>query len=177
MPYKDPQKKREYDAKYSKLNRDAINKKAREWKKKNKDKVSESGKRYRTKNAEAIKQRYKDNYHDISARGKKYYENNKDRIREKAGAYYKKNRKKVLLQNLFNRYNITEDEYHALLKKQGEKCGICSVSQVTLCVDHCHATGVVRGLLCGNCNKGIGFLKDDMILLESAKKYLSPWSK
>ena len=39
-------------------------------------------------------------------------------------------------------------------------------------IDHNHVTGEIRGLLCNACNKGIGFLNDDIRLLKNAIKYL-----
>lgn len=45
-----------------------------------------------------------------------------------------------------------------------------------MCIDHDHKTGEVRGLLCGNCNSGIGMLGDDPRLLEKAIVYLSKQS-
>jgi hypothetical protein len=52
------------------------------------------------------------------------------------------------------------------------ECQICS-STHKLCIDHCHATGKVRGILCSSCNRGIGFLKDNPKFLMAAVKYLS----
>lgn len=58
----------------------------------------------------------------------------------------------------------------------GNKCAICNLHQaelsLTLAVDHCHKTGKIRGLLCVNCNQGIGKFKDSVFLLEAAIKYL-----
>lgn len=53
-------------------------------------------------------------------------------------------------------------------------CEICGVTEatVTLCVDHNHETGMLRGLLCNNCNAGIGLLGDSADRLEAAAKYL-----
>jgi hypothetical protein len=41
-----------------------------------------------------------------------------------------------------------------------------------LAIDHCHKTGKIRGLLCKNCNQGLGQFKDNIDLLLSAAKYL-----
>ena len=53
-------------------------------------------------------------------------------------------------------------------------CEICKQkdSRRSLNVDHCHKTGIIRGMLCDNCNKALGFFKDDINNLENAIKYL-----
>lgn len=71
-------------------------------------------------------------------------------------------------------------EYHKLLKEQNGVCAICKKSEIAkhkgtiknLAVDHRHSDGKVRGLLCGNCNRAIGMLKDDPELLLAAANYL-----
>lgn len=71
---------------------------------------------------------------------------------------------------------ITYDEYKIMLAAQDGKCAICerTVNQFGkgMCVDHDHATGAVRGILCTDCNMGIGNLKDDVRLVRKALKYL-----
>jgi len=47
-----------------------------------------------------------------------------------------------------------------------------SVKANSACVDHCHNTGKIRGLLCTQCNRGIGFLQDNPILCRIAAEYL-----
>jgi hypothetical protein len=74
-----------------------------------------------------------------------------------------------------NRYNLTKDQYHKLLA-DNPNCNICGTSQ-SECdrrfhVDHSHETGKVRGILCFNCNSGLGMFKDSPENLESAIKYL-----
>lgn len=60
-----------------------------------------------------------------------------------------------------NAYGITMDDYEALFLQQGGVCAICKTDpQRTLAVDHDHLTGRVRGLLCANCNRAVGLLKD-----------------
>ena len=78
---------------------------------------------------------------------------------------------------LKRRYNLTEDEFDKILKDQGGTCKICNNTSsnsriVKLSVDHCHETGNVRGLLCSNCNMGLGRFKDNAELLSKAIEYL-----
>ena len=78
-------------------------------------------------------------------------------------------------------YGITFDEYEELLSKQDKKCAICGIDNNgkyrnkprAFAVDHCHTTGKIRGLLCSDCNTGIGLFKDNTNLLQFAIKYLN----
>lgn len=76
------------------------------------------------------------------------------------------------------RYGMTKEQYLALLASQSGGCAICgsangsSRNPRVLCVDHCHHTGKIRGLLCDGCNKGIGCLKDDAGMVRKALLYL-----
>ena len=78
-------------------------------------------------------------------------------------------------------YGITYKNYEALLKGQKYKCAICGSEgfildamkhKLKLVVDHNHKTGVVRGLLCHNCNRGLGLFQDNPDILQSAIEYL-----
>jgi hypothetical protein len=69
-------------------------------------------------------------------------------------------------------YGISWADYEAMFERQGGACAICKRTGVTLCVDHCHLTGEVRGLLCIRCNSAIGFFSDDPTLLQTAAAYL-----
>jgi hypothetical protein len=51
------------------------------------------------------------------------------------------------------------------------ECWICG-SNEKLCIDHCHTTGVARGLLCTFCNTALGYFKDDTAKMEKAIQYL-----
>lgn len=68
-------------------------------------------------------------------------------------------------------YGITPEIEVALLIKQGGVCAICKAPP-PLAVDHNHATGTIRGLLCGSCNRGIGLLHDNADVLLRAVRYL-----
>lgn len=69
--------------------------------------------------------------------------------------------------------NFTVEEFEAMLEEQGGVCAICGRDgERTLHVDHDHKTGKVRGLLCDNCNHGLGKLGDDPDQLEAGAHYL-----
>lgn len=67
---------------------------------------------------------------------------------------------------------VTPEETAAMYEAQEGKCAICKKHMEKPQMDHNHATGSVRELLCANCNMAIGLLEDDTDILESAKSYL-----
>lgn len=69
------------------------------------------------------------------------------------------------------RYNLSKGQLEQMKKQVDNKCQICN-NELPLAVDHCHSTGKVRGLLCGNCNNGLGRFKDNISYLKNAIKYL-----
>lgn len=80
-------------------------------------------------------------------------------------------------------FGITLQQYEEMLERQGGGCAICGTKQTnvkeagkaehSMYVDHNHATGEVRGLLCSRCNFGIGQFRDDPELLLRAAEYLT----
>lgn len=76
---------------------------------------------------------------------------------------------------LKNTYGITQEVYEKLLTSQNCKCAICKSivdDSSKGHIDHCHKTGEIRGILCAQCNKGLGHFKDDANLLYTAIDYL-----
>ena len=74
---------------------------------------------------------------------------------------------------VLKRFGLTPAEYAARLEAQSGACAICGGRDARrLSVDHNHETGAVRGLLCRNCNVGIGALGDDADVLRRAAEYL-----
>lgn len=73
--------------------------------------------------------------------------------------------------HLTRRYGITAAEADHLLALQGGLCAICKAAPAEH-VDHDHATGKVRALLCFNCNGGLGQFKDDPDVLRAAAEYV-----
>ncbi|MFA5208282.1 MAG: endonuclease VII domain-containing protein [Candidatus Paceibacterota bacterium] len=88
---------------------------------------------------------------------------------------------------IINKYNIDEIEYENYFKLQNGVCAICGKPETSfdrkqgiirrLAIDHDHVTGKVRGLLCSNCNQGIGRMSDDISILKSAIKYLENFTE
>jgi hypothetical protein len=83
--------------------------------------------------------------------------------------------------NFKKRYSITGEQYDALLASQGGVCASCKKPEShtypsgkvkALAVDHDHETGEIRGLLCFNCNQGIGRFRNDPAVLRAAADYL-----
>ena len=86
---------------------------------------------------------------------------------------YWKNPQAERERHLVRKYGVTQANYDAMLSAQGGRCAICHKTQErAFDVDHDHTTGVVRGLLCTNCNRMIGHAGDDADRLEAAAAYL-----
>jgi hypothetical protein len=80
-------------------------------------------------------------------------------------------------QSLRVMYGLTPEDWERMLREQAGGCAICGAGVsdrrwARLHVDHCHVTGVVRGLLCSNCNIGLGMFDDDTERLRTAIQYL-----
>lgn len=75
------------------------------------------------------------------------------------------------------KFNLTNEDYNQMFDNQGGNCAICGKHQSefkkSLAVDHCHTTSKVRGLLCNNCNLGLGNFKDEIEFLANAITYLT----
>lgn len=123
-----------------------------------KEKTKKRLDKWREENPEKYQNQYKN---DISRKKcKEYYNNNKEKVKN---TYLKTN------------YNISLEKYNLLLENQNGKCKICKrdcPTQKSLAVDHNHKTNQVRGLLCKNCNIGLGMFFDNIDFLESAVLYL-----
>jgi hypothetical protein len=104
---------------------------------------------------------------------KKHYYSN-PQVKEKKLQYAKSD--KAFDARLRRDFGIGVEDYNTMFRNQNGVCAICKLSCSTgkrLSVDHCHDTGKVRGLLCTNCNNGIGHLMDSIELLAEAIRYLS----
>jgi hypothetical protein len=102
--------------------------------------------------------------------------------RKKNVQKYNKSKKKRISNRKYElkkRFNLTLEDYDLLLSTQHNRCKICElhVSDLpnSLAVDHCHQTGKIRGLLCTNCNLGLGNFRDNKNYLAAAIAYMDDY--
>ena len=82
---------------------------------------------------------------------------------------------KLRAKRRFKTYGVTDKWFDEMMEIQGGRCAICNEKPKKdrrLCIDHDHATGIKRGLLCDGCNRGLGDFKDNPRSLEFAIIYL-----
>lgn len=109
---------------------------------------------------------------------RQWYANNQHWVaesRRRRAAFTKteEGKKMIRWEHTATRYGITRERYAEMLAQQDGKCAICrDVPRRDLHIDHCHATGAVRGLLCNRCNTGLGQFRDRADFLETARLYV-----
>ena len=113
----------------------------------------------------------------------KDYLKNKERYLENSKITYQKNKEKLRDLAYQRKFGITIEEYNNLFDLQKGVCKLCNCPETKvnrkstglvkrLAVDHCHSSGKVRGLLCQDCNVGLGSFKDNIEVIQKAIKYL-----
>jgi hypothetical protein len=76
---------------------------------------------------------------------------------------------------LRRKYGLNRCDYEVIVETQDGRCAVCAETLTTrqhTHVDHCHETGRVRGILCKNCNNGLGMFRDRPDILRTAAEYL-----
>lgn len=149
-----PKQRTRNSADYQK-NKDAYIARSKRWKEENPERVRELDAAYRLKNSEKLR-----------ATSAEWYVNNKARAATSA-------RRSKLAS-----FGMTPESYAVMLEAQNHVCAICQTNvpvakKASLHIDHCHATGKVRGLLCHHCNVGLGAFKDNVEFLMKAAGYLT----
>ncbi len=114
----------------------------------------------------------------ISEYKKKWKIVNKEAVRLKGAKYYQENRARLCklgrIAKLKRDYGLTEEEFNKMKVQQNNACAICGnkAKGKNLDIDHCHKSGRVRQLLCNCCNTGLGYFKDNSLLLVAASQYI-----
>ncbi len=169
MAYKDIEQRRAYAREYARRNREKMKANAKAWLEKNPGKGAEYTRRWQKKNPDKVKQHERTRSRVTTSEGRASHV-------EYMRQYYAKFPEKKLHQRML-KYGITGEDYTRMHKQQGGLCAICKKPETMsrsdrLSVDHCHTTGKVRGLLCANCNNGLGRFKDDPAALNAAARYI-----
>jgi len=128
-------------------------------------------------NLAARKAKYAENPAPYIARVKKWQQENSERLNAYRREYRQRPERKLADRDghLRRKYGIGVDDYEAMLTEQGGTCAICqepSLTSASLHVDHDHATGVVRGLLCVSCNNALGAFRESQSIFRRAADYL-----
>lgn len=89
--------------------------------------------------------------------------------RVKRAQYQRDNIRRIKLKA---RYNLTPEQYDAILLAQGGGCATCHRVVKRFHVDHCHLTGVVRGILCPSCNRALGLINENPDTAYALSAYL-----
>ena len=100
------------------------------------------------------------------------YRPSKEEMRIKNKVWRDANPDKLRGYELKKLYGITFEQFNQMIEDQHGCCAICGEAMEKPCVDHNHATGVVRRLLCLKCNMAIGLFYDSPKLLRLAADYL-----
>lgn len=78
---------------------------------------------------------------------------------------------RAFTRHLKSKYNLSLIEFIEMKTRQDNRCAICGALSKLL-VDHDHATGSIRALLCNSCNAGLGLFRDSIGVMENAVNYL-----
>jgi hypothetical protein len=174
------QQNREYSRRYRILHPDRIRESKLRYKIAHPDKIQRSRRAYCASHRA-----------ELTAYARTYRAANLEKQRAQKRAYYATHRPHLLAarrsyhaehrdqhherdrrRHLRKMYGMTPEQYDALYATQEGKCAVCGRHQAILNVDHNHANGQVRHLLCGSCNLILGQVHDDIALLQSLIDYL-----
>lgn len=125
--------------------------------------------------AKAAREKRADHYKAV---GRAHHHRNREARNAERRANYDPARTREL--KLLANYGITLERYEGMLAAQGGVCALCRLPETAmrgdtlrvLAVDHCHATGAVRELLCDQCNTALGKFRDDPALMRAAADYV-----
>ena len=131
-------------------------------------------------NKEQARQTASESYHrrkdKVSARRKELRKLDPEKYRAQARSKYCPLKSKQQGWKYAGIVDMTLERYNSLLEKQNYSCAVCGIHQDSLkkalCVDHNHATGKARGLLCDNCNRALGYLQESETVINNLLNYL-----
>lgn len=176
MPHSDPEKRRAYMRERARRLYNEASEKGQDFKKA----VRSAHTRWRLRNLEGARQ-----YDAAWKRHQRQTETPDEREMRLAKARTWRTQDRMSHQNLMRsirRFGLTLDQYHARMEAQNFCCAICErpfefghglkARQDGPHLDHCHRTKQARGILCANCNVGIGHLQESPMLFSRASAYV-----
>lgn len=110
----------------------------------------------------------------VATTAKKWRDNNREKFAAIKKRWNVANRERNASLRREKDFGVTDEQFKVLMVSQKGKCPICNLAfpKGVAGVDHCHKTGVIRGLLCRSCNLALGNLKDDFSAAIRASDYL-----
>ena len=154
-----------YQRAYRERHREELNAKAAQYRESHRKELAAASRAWHAANRERA-----------SARSRRYREEHAEELRAKKREYHATHRKESAASKRLATFGVTQQQYDAMLALHDGGCWICggvNKSGRDLAVDHCHRTGIVRGLLCSNCNSGIGKIGDTAAAVQRAADYLA----
>ena len=155
------------------------------WQEANREKIAAQHKaRYEAKKesiAAQHKAHYEANKEEYCARQKAYYDANKEKYEAYKKAWREANPDRHKLHgrknHLQRKYGLTLDQFAEMLRGCDNRCQCCKTPFSEILneqprVDHCHSTGMVRGILCHRCNRLLGDAEDNPSILQEYARYL-----
>jgi hypothetical protein len=150
---------------------------------KDKERGKQTAKLWREANREKLllakREYYQANKEKLQARNKAWYQQNRSQAIASAAAWYRANKTRAgatkKKHKLKSQYGLTPEQVSAMLTGQAGLCAICCEPLRPghrTHIDHCHVTGKVRAILCGQCNRGLGTFRDSYRLLWTAAEYV-----
>jgi len=117
----------------------------------------------------------RESYHRTKGALKRYHKNRDENL-GKMKEYHLKNKERLNRSRVLRKFGLSIEDFKKISDEQKGLCKICRLppngNNEYLSVDHNHATGKIRGLLCSTCNSGLGYFKDSANYLRAAADYL-----
>lgn len=109
--------------------------------------------------------------------GKQWFSKQPEYLKKYRRQWRRKNRERERAATYRRVFNLSTAAFESLRQAQRGLCAICLLPMKNPCVDHCHISGRVRGLLCMKCNSAIGLLDDNLDIVINAVRYLKRFQR
>jgi hypothetical protein len=174
VPYKDPEKQREHNRAYRQAHREEALAYAKRYREAHPEKMAAYKRKWVKKIGRTALTTNRREYH------RERYQSNREVMRARQNEYRRQYPERHYERQLKRRLGMTLAEKRIVWEAQDKKCKLCNrpITLLGAHVDHIHDRKpiVIRGLLCGSCNRAIGLFRDDPEVLDRAAAYLRDFS-